>query len=105
MDGARPADVPLERRIAEGASYSIEHTEALSRAGITPAIPPPAHAVVHGKHDTRVHDRMSADINGKGIHALQNQYGYGVRSLVEGQIFCIKHCLVARRRPDHHRSR
>src|ERR1700677_2525856 len=39
MDSVLPADVPLDRVIADGAYYSIERTEALSRAGVTPLIP------------------------------------------------------------------
>jgi hypothetical protein len=48
MDALLPADLPFDRVIADGAYYSIERTEALSNAGVTPVIPPPAHAVVHG---------------------------------------------------------
>jgi hypothetical protein len=52
MDAILPADLPVDRVIADGAYYSIERGEALSRAGITPVIPPPAHAVVHGDGQT-----------------------------------------------------
>src|SRR6202171_1698619 len=53
MGAVLPADLPLDRVIVDGAYYSIDRTEALSRAGVTPVIPPPAHAVVHGGEDTR----------------------------------------------------
>ncbi|MGF6483123.1 IS5 family transposase [Paraburkholderia sp. JPY419] len=39
MDAVLPADVPMDRVIADGAYYSIERTEALSGAGVTPVIP------------------------------------------------------------------
>lgn len=53
MDAVLPVDVPVDRVIADGAYYSLERTEAFTRAGVTPVIPPPAHAVVHGKEDAR----------------------------------------------------
>src|ERR1700686_2112747 len=59
MGAVLPADLPLDRVIADGAYYSIERTEALSRAGVTPVIPPPAHAVVHGGEDTRYREILS----------------------------------------------
>ena len=52
MDTMLPTDLPVDQVIADGAYYSIERGEALSQAGITPVIPPPAHAVVHGKEHT-----------------------------------------------------
>jgi hypothetical protein len=60
MDTVLPADVPLDRVIADGAYYSIERTQAFSKAGITPVIPAPAHAVVHGKPETGWHDQITA---------------------------------------------
>jgi IS5 family transposase len=36
MDTMLPADLPLDRVIADGAYYSIERTQAFSEAGITP---------------------------------------------------------------------
>jgi hypothetical protein len=45
MGAVLPADLPVDRVIADGAYYGIERTEALSRARVTPVIPPPAHAV------------------------------------------------------------
>ncbi|WP_248295308.1 hypothetical protein, partial [Paraburkholderia sp. UYCP14C] len=69
---------------------SIERTEALSGAGVTPVIPPPAHAVVHGEERTRRHDQIVRYIEDKGIYAFHKKYGYGVRSLVEAQISRIK---------------
>jgi hypothetical protein len=88
--------VALDRVIADGAYYSIERTQALSQAGITPVIPPPAHAVVHGKPETGWHDQITAYITEQGIYAFQKKYGYGVRSLVEAQISRIKRCIGER---------
>ena len=73
MDTVLPADLPVDRVIADGAYYSIGRTEALSRAGVTPVIPPPAHAIVHGGEDTRWHDQIVKYIQDKGIHAFQNK--------------------------------
>jgi hypothetical protein len=77
MDAVLPADVPLERVIADGAYYSIERTEALSGAGVTPVIPPPAHAVVHGNDRTRWHDQIVKYIEDKGIYAFQKNTATG----------------------------
>ena len=96
MDSVLPADVPLDRVIADGAYYSIERTEALSRAGVTPVIPPPSHAVVHGEEQTQWHDTIVGYIKEKGIYAFHNKYGYGLRSLVEAQISRIKRCVGER---------
>ncbi|MGF6483181.1 hypothetical protein QFZ91_005408 [Paraburkholderia sp. JPY419] len=96
MDAVLPADVPMDRVIAGGAYYSIERTEALSGAGVTPVIPPPAHAVVHGEERTRRHDQIVRYIEDKGIYAFHKKYGYGVRSLVEAQISRIKRCIGER---------
>ncbi|MGF6265280.1 hypothetical protein OKW49_006279 [Paraburkholderia youngii] len=96
MDAVLPADVPMDRVIADGAYYSIERTEALSGAGVTPVIPPPAHAVVHGEERTRRHDQIVRYIEDKGIYAFHKKYGYGVRSLVEAQISRIKRCIGER---------
>ncbi|MGF6971701.1 hypothetical protein QFZ94_000128 [Paraburkholderia sp. JPY465] len=90
MDAVLPADVPMDRVIADGAYYSIERTEALSGAGVTPVIPPPAHAVVHGEQRTRRHDQIVGYIEDKGIYAFQKKYGYGVRSLVETLMYRLK---------------
>ena len=95
MDAVLPADVPLDRVIADGAYYSIERTEALSRAGVRPVISPPAHAVVHGKDRTRWHDQLVKYIEDKGIYAFHKKYGYGLRSLIEAQISRIKRCIGA----------
>ena len=70
-------------------------TEALSRAGVTPVIPPPAHAVVHGGEDTRWHDEIVKYIQDKGIYAFHKKYGYGLRARVEAQISRIKRCIGA----------
>jgi hypothetical protein len=58
MDTLLPAGLPMDQVIADGAYYSIERTETFSRAGVTPVIPPPAHAVVHGDVGTRWHDEI-----------------------------------------------
>jgi hypothetical protein len=96
MDAVLPAEVPLDRVIADGAYYSIERAEALSGVGVTPVIPPPAHAVVHGEERTRWHDQIVKYIKDKGIYAFHRKYGYGVRSLVEAQISRIKRCIGER---------
>ena len=95
IDAVLPADVPLERVIADGAYYSIERTEALSGAGVTPVIPPPAHAVVHGNDLTRWHDQIVKYIEDEGIYAFHKKYGYGLRARVEAQISRIKRCIGA----------
>jgi hypothetical protein len=83
MAAVLPADGPLDRVIADGAYHSIERTEALSGAGVTPVIPPPAHAVVHCEERTRWHDQIVKYIEDKSIYAFHKKYGYGVRSLIE----------------------
>ena len=95
IDAVLPADVPLERVIADGAYYSIERTEALSGAGVTPVIPPPAHAVVHGNDLTRWHDQIVKYIEDEGIYAFHKKYGYGLSARVEAQISRIKRCIGA----------
>ena len=95
MDAMLPADVQVDRVIADGAYYNIERTEALSKAGITPVMPPPAHAVVHGDEQTSWHDELVQYIKDKGIYAFHKKYGYGVRSRVEAQISRIKRCIGA----------
>ena len=95
MDAVLPADLPVDRVLADGAYYSIERTEALSRAGVTPVIPPPAHAVVHGDEDTRWHDKIVKYIQDKGIYAFHKKYGYGLRARFEAQISRIKRCIGA----------
>ncbi|RKE37976.1 DDE family transposase [Paraburkholderia sp. BL23I1N1] len=93
MDRVLPADIPVDRVIADGAYYSIERTEALSRSGVLPVIPPPSHAVVHGEEQTQWHDKVVGYIREKGIYAFHKKYGYGQRSLVEAQISRIKRCI------------
>lgn len=94
MDAVLP-DVPLDRVIADGAYFSIERTEALSGAGVTPVIPPPAHAVVHSTEQTGWHDRIVKYITKKGIYVFHKKYGSGMRSLVEAQSSRIKRCIGA----------
>jgi Transposase DDE domain len=86
MGAVLPADLPVDRVITDGAYYSIERTEALSRTRVTPVIPLPAHAVVHGSEDTRWHDEIVKYIQDKGIYAFHKKYGYGLRARVEAQI-------------------
>jgi hypothetical protein len=62
-----PADLPVDRVIADGAYYSIDRTEALLRAGVTPVIPLPAHAFLHGGEDTRWHDETLNTSSTKGL--------------------------------------
>jgi len=95
MDTLLPAGLPMDQVIADGAYYSIERTEAFSHAGVTPVIPPPAHAVVHGHKDTRWHDQIVKYIQYNGIYAFHKEYGYGLRSRVEAQISHIKRCIDA----------
>ena len=62
--------------------------------GIIPVIPPPVHAVVHGKENTQWHDHVVQYIKNKGsVYAFHKKYGYGKRSLVEAQISRIKRCV------------
>jgi hypothetical protein len=96
MDTLLEAGVPVERVIADGAYYSIERGESLSPAGIMPVIPPPAHAIVHGKANTLWHDHIVGYIKDKGVYAFHKKYGYGLRSLVEAQISRIKRCVGER---------
>jgi hypothetical protein len=93
MDRVLPAGIPVDRVIADGAYYSIERSEALSRSGVLPVIPPPSHAVVHGEEQTQWHDKGVRYIKEKGIYAFHKKYGYGQRSLVEAQISRIKRCI------------
>jgi hypothetical protein len=97
MDRVLPADIPIDRVIADGAYYSIERGEALNSRGFLPVIPPPSHAVVHGDETTRLHDQMVQYIKDKGsVYAFHKKYGYGLRSLVEAQISRIKRCISSK---------
>jgi hypothetical protein len=93
MDRVLPTDMPVDRVIADGAYYSIERGEALSRSGVLPVIPPPSHAVEHGEAQTHWHDNVVGYIREKGIYAFHKKYGYGQRSLVEAQISRVKRCI------------
>jgi hypothetical protein len=96
MDRLIPDDgsIIVDKVIADGAYYSIEGVENMSSKGITPAIPPPSHAVVHGKPDTTWHDKIVQYIQDKGtVYAFHKKYGYGARALVEAQISRIKRCI------------
>ncbi|MFM0515731.1 hypothetical protein, partial [Paraburkholderia sp. RL17-373-BIF-A] len=63
-------EVPVDGVMADGAYYSIERTEAWSRCGVLPVIPPPAHAVILGKAEAGWHDQIVGYIQAKGIHAF-----------------------------------
>ena len=95
LDHMLAADLPMERLIADGAYYSIERGEALLNKGIVPVIPPPSHAVVHGKENTRWHNQQVQYIQDKSIYAFHKKYEYGLRSLVDAQISRIKRCIGA----------
>jgi hypothetical protein len=87
-------DQAIERVIADGSYYSIEGVERLNDHGVTPVIPPPVHAVVHGSEETRWHDKIVQYIKDKGtVYAFYKKYGYGARALVEAQISRIKRCI------------
>lgn len=94
MDRVMPSEIPVAKVIADGAYYSIERGETMIAAGVTPVIPPPVHAVVHGKENTTWHDKIVQYIKDKGsVYAFHKKYGYGQRSLVEAQISRIKRCI------------
>jgi hypothetical protein len=84
----------LEKVVADGGYYSKEIVEKFYNQGITPSIPPPSHAVVQGKANTKWHDKIVQYIKEKGtVYAFHKKYGYGVRSLVEAQFSRIKRCI------------
>lgn len=88
------ADVNVEKVIADKAYYSIHGVQNMSDQGITPVIPPPKDAVVHGSNHTRYHDKIVQYIKEKGtVYAWQKKYGYGIRALVEAQFSRIKRCI------------
>ena len=96
MDSLIPEnpEQPIDKVIADGAYYSHEGVEKLHNRGITPAIPPPSNAVVHGKESTKWHDQVVQYIKDKGtVYAFHKKYGYGLRALVEAQISRIKRCI------------
>ena len=79
--------IKIKSVTADGAYYSKEGVEQLHERGITPVIPPPSHAVVHGADDTKWHDKIVQYIKDKGtVYAFHKKYGYGKRALVEAQI-------------------
>jgi hypothetical protein len=73
MGAVLPADVPLDRVIADGAYDSIGRTEALSRADVTHVIPPPSHAVVHGTEQTQWHNHIVGYIKKKRHLCISQQ--------------------------------
>ncbi|MFM0414772.1 hypothetical protein [Paraburkholderia aromaticivorans] len=72
MDAILPVDLLVNRTIADVAYYSIERTEALSRAGVRPVIALPAHAVMHGGEDTCLYESIAKYIQEEGIYAFQS---------------------------------
>lgn len=96
MDDLIPEDgsQPIDKIIADGGYYSIQGVEKLHDLGITPVIPPPSNAVIHGKESTKWHDKVVQYIKEKGtVYAFHKKYGYGFRALVEAQISRIKRCI------------
>ena len=94
LEQLMPQEVEVGKVIADGAYYSIAGTQALNEKGITPVIPPPAHAVVHGKDNTTWHDMIVQYIKEKGtVYAFHKKYGYGERALAESQFSRIKRCI------------
>jgi hypothetical protein len=94
LDDIIPKDIAIDNLYADGAYYSINKVEELYTKGITPVIPPPKNACIHGKDNTRFHDKIVQYINDKGtIYAFYKKYGYGNRELVEAQFSRIKRCI------------
>ena len=90
-----PDFVTTDKVIADGVYYSAEKSQELYENGITPAIPPPAHSVVHNQENlSSWHDKAVNYINEKGtVYSLHKKYGYGSRALVEAQFSRIKRCI------------
>ena len=89
-----PDHLGIDKVIADGAYYSIENGQTLSKQGIIPVIPPPKNAIVHGQENTTWHDKIVTYIKEKAtVYAFHKKYGYGLRSLVEAQISRIKRCI------------
>lgn len=59
------ADVSINKVIADKAYYSIEGVQTMSDKGITPVIPPPKNAIVHGNNNTTYHDKIVQYITDK----------------------------------------
>lgn len=94
LDKVMSQEIKVGKVIADGAYYSIAETEALNEKGITPVIPPPSHAVVHGLDNTKWHDKIVQYIKDKGsVYAFHKKYGYGKRALAESQFSRIKRCI------------
>ena len=93
-DALIPDDMAIDNIIADGGYYSIDGVEQLYLKGITPVIPPPCDAIIHGKSDTIWHDKMVNYIKTKGtVYAFHKKYGYGIRALIEAQFSRIKRCI------------
>lgn len=88
------SELSIGEIIADGGYYSIEGVEVLDNKRITPIIPPPANSIIHGRHDTKCHDKNVQYIKDKrSVYAFHKKYDYGRRSLVESQISRIKRCI------------
>jgi len=90
MDTVLPANVQMDRVIADGARYSIERTESSSRASVTPVIAPLAHAFVHDDDRSAGITKSSGYTQDNGVYAFHNKYGYKMHSRIEAQISRIK---------------
>ena len=94
LDTLISGGVEVNSVIGDGGYYSIAGTQALVDRGITPVIPPPSHAVVHGKEESKWHDKIVQYIKDKGsVYAFHKKYGYGQRALAESQFSRIKRCI------------
>ena len=60
MEALIPEEIAmlLDKVVADGGYYSKEVVKDLFNKGIIPAIPPPSHAVVQGKANTKWHDKI-----------------------------------------------
>lgn len=89
-----PKGIVIDKIIADGGYYSIEGVKHLYLNGITPVIPPPRNAVIHGRSGAVWHDKIVDYINTKGtVYAFHKKYGYGIRALIEAQFSRIKRCI------------
>lgn len=94
LESLIPENILVGTIIADGAYYSIEGVEKLSNRGITPAIPPPSNSTIHGKDNTKWHDKVVGYIKKKGsVYAFYKKYCYGIRARIEAQISRIKRCI------------
>lgn len=96
MDALIPEDMrpSLRSLIADGGYYDHKVSQALYEEGITPVIPPPKTAVVHGKSSTAWHDTLVSYIQQKGsVYAFHKKYRYGLRARIEAYFSSLKRCI------------